>query len=546
MDHLPLNRLEKQLSKEISHRPLNVLKSMDALRNNTDTGIINKIGEIIAKYEENHNKYALTVENVHNRYKEFHLQLEQFKKNNDNAYNILVNSRSVLETYKRLRDDDQSYQENLKDTDETINECLGELHKVREKLADIKKREYELYKVCEDTQETMPKLSSAPEEFKEIGEVVNSQPEKLHSVQKELNGLTNRKYELQTFYKNIQENMNKLLITPTDKVFIQYKEHLLRVYEEMEIMRNRIVVGELPKYTSQMTSGAHESVTASLPVAQIAQLLGEVKQTQTDLVSDSPESQKKVEILVKNIRKLHKDATAIEQNLDDYNTVLEDISKECNKYLEKLEPLKKKFEPYIDSSVYNPYYSMKDAHIDQCVDVNPMLPNSCAVMAARWGLSKLGIDIHSNATEEEIAKRVNFQSEIGGTYISNTPNAYRHYGYDYIHISAYMDMEKEVTIETIDSITKLGHAVHVGVEKPEIGGHVLLIEGVTNTEDGHHITLFDPWSKQIVTLPYKELEKVLTHDYTLPSDEQMKTREPILKDINFRAQQPSSESGAEK
>ena len=41
---------------------------------------------------------------------------------------------------------------------------------------------------------------------------------------------------------------------------------------------------------------------------------------------------------------------------------------------------------------------------------------------------------------------------------------------------------------------------------------------------------YDPPPNKLVTLPYEELEKVLDGRYTLPSEEQLQTREPILKD----------------
>lgn len=70
------------------------------------------------------------------------------------------------------------------------------------------------------------------------------------------------------------------------------------------------------------------------------------------------------------------------------------------------------------------------------------------------------------------------------------------------------------------------------VKRPGMGVHSLLIEKVTRTENAYHVTFYDPYDNKIVTLPYKELEKVLTGHYTLPSKEQMKTREPILKRLH--------------
>lgn len=117
----------------------------------------------------------------------------------------------------------------------------------------------------------------------------------------------------------------------------------------------------------------------------------------------------------------------------------------------------------------------------------------------------------------------------GGTRTSSIQKAYRHYGFDYTYIDNNTNMEKLVTIEEIDRITKQGHVVNVSVNKPGIGAHSLLIEGVTRAENDYCVTFYDPEINKRVTLPYEELEKVLTGHHTLPSDKQIKTREPILK-----------------
>lgn len=46
---------------------------------------------------------------------------------------------------------------------------------------------------------------------------------------------------------------------------------------------------------------------------------------------------------------------------------------------------------------------------------------------------------------------------------------------------------------------------------------------------GYKVTFYDFAGGGLVTLPYKELEKILTGRYILPSEEQVKTKEPILK-----------------
>jgi hypothetical protein len=147
-------------------------------------------------------------------------------------------------------------------------------------------------------------------------------------------------------------------------------------------------------------------------------------------------------------------------------------------------------------------------------------------------LRKLGIDIHADATEEKIAQLVKYPAvpKEGGAYSHNIHKAFQHYGFDYISVDTIFDPGKIVTIDDIDRITKQGHVVVTGVCKPNIGGHFLLIEQVTRTENGDRVTLYDPYYDEEVTLPYEELEKVLDGTYTLPSEKQRETWKPILKD----------------
>jgi hypothetical protein len=136
-----------------------------------------------------------------------------------------------------------------------------------------------------------------------------------------------------------------------------------------------------------------------------------------------------------------------------------------------------------------------------------------------------------DATYPKVAQLVNYYSfaSKGITMPWNIPNAFRHYGFDYIYTNTNIDTSKLVTIDKIKQITQQGHSIVTEVEKPGVRWHYLLIENATKMGGGDKITFYEPAGSILVTLPYKELEQVLTGRYILPSEEQVKTKEPILK-----------------
>ena len=145
-------------------------------------------------------------------------------------------------------------------------------------------------------------------------------------------------------------------------------------------------------------------------------------------------------------------------------------------------------------------------------------------------ISKLGTDIKKekdntakekdNTAEEWIATTIGHDGS--STPPGGVAKAYTAMGFEYIHV-----VDEALTIDDIKDITERGHVIVASVNKPGVGGHSLLIEGVKKAENGYEVIFYDPWNSQIMRSSYRELKKVLC-GYVRPSEEQVKTRVPIL------------------
>ena len=211
----------------------------------------------------------------------------------------------------------------------------------------------------------------------------------------------------------------------------------------------------------------------------------------------------------------------VHQQMRQYEKALDDFTQMCARGYSL---------PYIKEALltcqipsYSPYYSSEHACVEQSIDdIYSMWPESCVIKTTMRGLSKLGINIKKDATEENIAKLVGYpiDPKRGGAWEYMISKALQHYGFEYIYISG-----KVVTINEIKCITENGGFIAVQVHKSGIGTHSLLIEGVS----GHNVIFYDPYNDKKVRLPYQKLKKILTGRYTRPSEEQMKTRKPLLR-----------------
>lgn len=239
----------------------------------------------------------------------------------------------------------------------------------------------------------------------------------------------------------------------------------------------------------------------------------------------SVESQAKAQELVDKIQQLQNNATATNTELLNQYSSLEKYTEALDQLRDMTSRLGENLDRHTNPDVYNPYYSMQRVLSEEPIDIDSSLAGSCNIVSTRRALSKLGIDIHDDATEEKIARIVDYSPITQLSSTGHLPRVYRHYGFEY---NTYLT---SLPIEEIDKITKQGHAVTVGLSKPNIGRHSLLIEEVTKTEkDDYLVTFSDPFSYKKVTLPYQELEKVLSGTYTFPSERQRKTLQPILEE----------------
>ncbi len=157
---------------------------------------------------------------------------------------------------------------------------------------------------------------------------------------------------------------------------------------------------------------------------------------------------------------------------------------------------------------------------EENIHIYSMLPESSYIMAIRRGLNKLGIDIKADATEIKIAQLVEYpySSTTEEPLMQKIVKAYQHYNIDYTFRPGL------VTRDEIDSATKHGHGIHVVEAKPGGGEQSLLIEKGRWTENGYHVTFYNPDQGKRETLSYEQLENRLLSGYILPSEEEMRKK----------------------
>jgi hypothetical protein len=323
--------------------------------------------------------------------------------------------------------------------------------------------------------------------------------------------------------KKLREEIQKASVTPTDQLYIQYEKCKL-AHRKVQAICDK-VEKKLKKYSSDTTPGAQKSEAVSLPdVAQICHLREQIQKLVNKSSRCPHELQEKVKSLQKKVESLHQEAIKTQQLYDQIKTDAETLSPKQMKFFRELQY---KIQNYIlRPEKYNPYYPIERVDSWDRFDIDSTLPGPCAIKTTRRGLSKLGIDIHSKATEEEVVRLAEYPSiaKRGGVSRNKIFKPYSHYLYDYKYYQGWL------TIDEIERITNQGHVIDVGVFKPGIGGHSLLIEKVERRIwSDNCIKFYDPFNDQLVTLPYKELKKVLTGCYTLPSKRQRETLKPILK-----------------
>ena len=445
-----------------------------------------RINKHIKEYTDRYHECKSKLEELERNLKVSHDRLMELKKEWQEQKNehqaIFSDSEKVLVGYEQLKSDPQKFEEEHHSKIEArVNPMLDQLHNLRKKRDNLVK-------------------------------TIKEDPNKI--IEKEIYNIRDVKIP------SLREQMQEASITPTDKLYIQ-RTNFESAYQKMEAIYTDIDQ-ELAKYSPGTAPEAQKSGTTSLPeVTQINHLFSKVKLAQR-LIDDlgswgSPELREQVKTLVENIEQLHQHAIATQEQ---YNQIKTDVRELCQEQ-EKFDNLDDKFWDHTDSSVYSHYYPKDRVLSEESIDIDSTLPGPCGILAIRLGLRKLGIDIENNATEDNIAKIVNYSKEIG-TQSWNVNRAFHYYGFDYVSRKGLL------TIEQIDHITKQGHVVELGVFKPEIGGHSLLILRVERTNEGNFVVFFDPNGRKVRKLEYKYLERISIGAYTYPSERQIETREPIL------------------
>ena len=515
LDHHPWKRIKKSSAENLLQQ--DKIQSQASSSNQETFLRQHEVqAEILQNVDQDISRYQKELEVHKSTLKEFQKELEascnklkQFDEQERDELKALHKQCEQASTeYRQLRSDPQRYQEELKKIDDAVNPLLEKLIFIQKGMINIQKEQREIYaKIQEETIE-LDKQDSSTHQLLDEGE----------------KRLTTLAEGLSTFIAeqaSLRKKMQITSINPIDRVYIKRKklnDRSKKVCKEFKCFLGQ----ELPKYS--LTEAERKGpVTIPRQLQQkrteITQLYEEAQKTQ-ELVSFDLERSPGAQKLVADIRQLYEDTNNILDEFKKYCERLVTCSKELHKemetYLKHIKELKELFKDY------NPYYSMECVISREDVDIDFTRPMSCGIKTARRGLSKLGIDIHSEVTEEKIAELVKYD-RIKGVHLRNISQAYQHYGFDYIY------KEELVSIDDIENITKHGHDINVRICKPSTEGHFLLIEGVTRAENDYLVTFYDPNDSKKVALSYKELEKVLTGHYVLPSEEQMQTLEPILK-----------------
>ena len=422
----------------------------------------------IDKYQKELDLYQKELKTVHVYSNAVYEQWEQYKQNiMDRHKAVFADSKQVLDEYNSLKEDPKAHEERGK----IVNNLLEKVEKVEEDIRGVKERH--------------STISSLRKEcIKPVWELMRniSKKEKL---------------------KGLRAEMQKASVKPIDKVCAQWWKLYKTLYKE----RKNIL--DVYNYDIKRV------------LLSADKLLEKFLELQKSLdLQCSSESREKVNKLVKGIIQCFTEAlelTKPKRKLDTSFSLEEDLRNQL-------------------PSDYNFYYS-RGERVTVVNDINSTVLGPCAVMTTMRALSKFGIDLKEDATEKKIVKLVNNDVINGGTPAYEIQKAYQHYGFDYKHYE-----DKVVTIDDIQRITEQGHVIDVCVSKPGIA-HSLLIEGIKKTEndrqcrasdltggeDDYTVILYDPCKRAIMKVPYKELKIVLDGRCTLPSEEQMKTPEPLLK-----------------
>ncbi len=474
--------------------------------------------EKINEYQNSYNKYKNGLSTLKAHLKASSKQLVRWREQSNEYQAIYQESKQVLEDYEKLKNDPQEFNKQLYDIETNVASKRKELHAVEQEILALTKEQEELHdKIQKDT--------------RELGEQDSPNQQRLQEVE---NRLLLLPAELSALRKQLQEAS----ITPTDRLNAEDSKYRLAFNEIKTIGEN--VDQKLTKYSLNTTPEAQGSGTASLPevTGQINNLLSEVKSIQA-LANDHSGYQhelqlihEQVKMLVQDIEQIDQEATAFKEQLEEHiNHLKAEVLKHSQ--FKKLS-LEADFWRHIGTDIYNPCYSMDRARFSPVAgnDLRSYLLGPCGLAATRRSLSLLlGRGILMDATYPKVAQLVNYYSFASKdiTMPWNIPSAFRHYGFDYIYTNTNVDTSKLLTIEKIQHITQQGHSIVVEVEKPGITWHYLLIENATRVGGGYKVTFYNSAGGGLVTLPYKELEKILTGRYILPSEEQVKTKEPILK-----------------
>ncbi len=374
-----------------------------SLQNTYDNAISDiyegKVKSEISRYQKELEKCESKLKEVLYDLNASRYQLAQWQQQRDKHWTILEQSKQVLDDHKQLLRDPQREREELNKIDATVAPLLKELRDVQKKIASLTKRRdnprNNIQKVKIELNRAINPFKHAIYTYLSLGYKNDLAQTKMH-----------RHYQL-------RYEMQNASITSADKVCIQFDKHNSALKEMRAIHEN--VHEELTWYSPRTTPFAQENSTASLPeqpsVQKITQLRKDVQRIQNLMNVGqwcSDESRVKVQELADNIQQLYNYADAIDKQLNEHYNHLKIFAEGLPQELEKLENFCSKFWHYQSSDYYNPYYTKKRARVEGMGDIDYTLPGTCSIMSTRRGLRKLGIDIHSDATEKKIAQLIEY------------------------------------------------------------------------------------------------------------------------------------------
>lgn len=394
--------------------------------------------EKINEYQNSYNKYKNELSTLKAHLKASFKQLVRWREQSNEYQAIYQESKQVLEDYEKLKNDPQEFEKQHRDIDTNVASKRKELHAVEQEILALTKEQEELHdKIQKDT--------------RELGEQNSPNQQRLQEVE---NRLLILPAELSALRKQLQEAS----ITPTDRLNAEDSKYRLAFNEIKTIGED--IDKKLTKYSLNTTPEAQGSGTASLPevTGQINNLLSEVKSIQA-LANDHSRYQhelqlihEQVKMFVQDIEQIDQEATAFKEQLEEHiNHLKAEVLKHSQ--FKKLS-LEADFWRHIGTDIYNPCYSMDRARFSPVAgnDLRSYLLGPCGLAATRRSLSLLlGRGILMDATYPKVAQLVNYYSFASKdiTMPWNIPNAFRHYGFDYIYTNTNVDTSKLLTIEKI-------------------------------------------------------------------------------------------------